>query len=124
MCYKYYDNLLFTPPCDIVREVYGLAMSSRNRLLLSEHRKCAPVIYKTLLEAKDLAREKSVTEVKDFVVTRINATILLSVEYFEIVDETTLTPVENWKQASAKVGCIAVYAGKIRLIDNIIFDIN
>ncbi len=110
--------------CDIVREADGLAMSSRNRLLLPEYRDCAPVIYKTLLEAKDLSREKPVNEVKEFVADRINATLLLKVEYFEIVDDATLMPVESWNQSGTKVGCIAVYAGKIRLIDNIIFEIN
>lgn len=108
-------------PCDIVREKDGLAMSSRNRLLLPEHRDCAPMIYKTLKDAKDLAQVKSVAEVKEFVVNQLNANQLLRVEYFEIVDDITLMPVGRWSQEGTKVGCIAVYAGKIRLIDNIIF---
>lgn len=111
-------------PCDIVREKDGLAMSSRNRLLLPEHRDCAPLIFKTLKEAKDLALVKSVAEVTEFVVKQLNANPLLRVEYFEIVDDITLMPVGSWSQTGTKVGCIAVYAGKIRLIDNIIFDIN
>jgi len=111
-------------PCDIVREKDGLAMSSRNRLLLPEHRDCAPMIFKTLKEAKDLVLVKSVAEVKEFVVNQINANQLLKVEYFEIVDNITLMPVGSWSQTGTKVGCIAVYAGEIRLIDNIIFDIN
>lgn len=111
-------------PCDIVREKDGLAMSSRNRLLLPEYRNCAPMIFKALKQAKDLALVKSVAEVKEFVVNQVSATQLLRVEYFEIVDDITLMPVESWSQTGTKVGCIAVYAGKIRLIDNIIFDIN
>ena len=110
--------------CDIVREKDGLAMSSRNKLLLPAHRNCAPIIYQTLKEAKYLASLKTVSDIKEYVLNQINATQLLQVEYFEIVDETTLMQVESWSEAGTKVGCIAVYAGKIRLIDNIILDIN
>ncbi len=111
-------------PCDIVREKDGLAMSSRNKLLLPEYRNCVPLIYQTLKEAKKLVGAKTVSEVKEFVVNRINAIDLLRVEYFEIVDDTTLMSVESWSETGTKVGCIAVYAGKIRLIDNIILDVN
>jgi pantoate--beta-alanine ligase len=110
--------------CEIVREKDGLAMSSRNRLLLPEYRNCVPIIYQTLKEAKDLSQNKSVSEVKEYVVSRINKTQLLRVEYFEIVDDVHLMPIGNWSETGTKVGCIAVYAGKIRLIDNIVFDIN
>ena len=110
--------------CDIIREKDGLAMSSRNKLLLPEYRDCAPKIYQTLKEAKYLANLKTVSEIKEYVLNQINATQLLRVEYFEIVDETTLMSVESWNEPGTKVGCIAVYAGKIRLIDNIILDIN
>jgi pantoate--beta-alanine ligase len=110
--------------CDIIREKDGLAKSSRNKLLLPEYRNCAPMIYETLKEAKELARVKTVAEVKEFVLNQLNSTQLLRVEYFEIVDEKTLMPIESWSETGTKVGCIAVYAGKIRLIDNIILDIN
>jgi pantoate--beta-alanine ligase len=111
-------------PCDIVREEDGLAMSSRNKLLLSEHREMAPLIYKTLKEAKELSSKKSVAEVKEFVTNQINIGQILRVEYFDIVDDTTLERVESWLNPGIKIGCIAVFAGKIRLIDNIIFNIN
>ena len=99
-------------------------MSSRNKLLLPEYRDCAPKIYHTLKEAKYLANLKTVSEIKEYVLNQINATQLLRVEYFEIVDDTTLLSVKNWNEPGTKVGCIAVYAGKVRLIDNIILDIN
>jgi len=111
-------------PCDIIREKDGLAMSSRNKLLLPEYRNCVPLIYQTLRDAKYLVDFKTVQEIKEYVVNQINATQLLRVEYFEIVDDTTLMSVESWSEAGTKVGCIAVYAGKVRLIDNIILDIN
>ena len=61
-------------PCAIVREADGLAMSSRNRLLTPEHRQIAPVIYKTLQQAAKLSATKSVEEVKEWVVSEMNAT--------------------------------------------------
>ena len=108
-------------PCEIVRETDGLAMSSRNKLLLPEFRNCAPLIYKTLKEAKELARTTSVDEVKKYVVRQINSIQLLKVEYLQIVDDTTLMPIESWSESGTKVGCIALYAGNVRLIDNIVF---
>jgi len=108
-------------PCDIVREIDGLAMSSRNSLLQPEYRECAPLIFRTLKEAKELSAVKTVAGVKEFVVSQINASELLIVEYFEIVNDISLKPVVSWSEEGTKVGCIALYAGKIRLIDNIIF---
>ncbi len=108
--------------CDIVREDDGLAMSSRNALLTTNHRDAAPLIHQVLLEAKDEARHLSPDEVCRNVIERINSISLLKVEYFEIVDELTLQPISSWEQTGKKVGCIAVFAGSVRLIDNIIFD--
>jgi len=111
-------------PCEIVREMDGLAMSSRNKLLLPEYRKCAPAIYQSLMEANEFSLDRSVAEVKEFVLNTVNGTGLLKVEYFEIVDDRTLIPIQSWSDTGIKVGCIAVQAGKVRLIDNLIFNIN
>ncbi|PIF06060.1 MAG: pantoate--beta-alanine ligase [Draconibacterium sp.] len=108
-------------PCPIVREESGLAMSSRNELLSPEERKNAALIYKTLSEAKKLTEHKSVKELTDWVKKTINKNPWLTVEYFEIVDAAQLQPVKSWDEEVAKVGCIAVFCGNIRLIDNIIF---
>lgn len=105
--------------CPIIREKSGLAMSSRNELLKSEERENAALIYKTLSEAKKQTNEKSVYELKKWVAETINKNPFLDVEYFEVVDEENLKPVKNWGRNSKKVGCIAVFCGKIRLIDNI-----
>jgi pantoate--beta-alanine ligase len=56
------------------------------------------------------------------VVGKINSIGLLQAEYFEIVNEHTLEPVNSWEEPGTKVGCIAVFAGAVRLIDNVIFD--
>jgi len=107
--------------CPIVREIDGLAMSSRNMLLEPEYRKNASHIYQVLQKATTLTTQYNVEEVKKWVVEEINRNPYLEVEYFEIVDDTELRPICDWKEENVKVGCVTVYAGKIRLIDNIVF---
>lgn len=109
-------------PCDIVREADGLAMSSRNSLLTREHRAVAPQIYHVLQEAILDSATFTPAEVTERVVGKINSIGLLQAEYFEIVNEHTLEPVNSWEEPGTKVGCIAVFAGAVRLIDNVIFD--
>lgn len=108
-------------PCAIIREKSGLAMSSRNELLTEEQRKNATVISETLFKAKELKGQKSVQEITDWVTETINKNPFLDVEYFEIVDDEQLQPLKSWDEKSTKVGCVAVFCGKIRLIDNIVF---
>jgi pantoate--beta-alanine ligase len=108
-------------PCAIIREKSGLAMSSRNELLTEEQRKNATLISETLFKAKELKWQKSVQEITDWVTETINKNPFLDVEYFEIVDDEQLQPVKSWDEKSTKVGCVAVFCGKIRLIDNIVF---
>lgn len=108
-------------PCPIIREESGLALSSRNALLDYEHKKNAPHIYATLKKARNLASRMNVNELKKWITDEINNNPFLETEYVEIVDETTLKVVNDWQEKGTKVACVAVYAGKIRLIDNIIF---
>ncbi|MCM1031373.1 MAG: pantoate--beta-alanine ligase [Oscillibacter sp.] len=108
-------------PCPIVREASGLALSSRNALLDKEHKENAPHIYATLKKARELASQMSVNELKKWIADEINRNPFLETEYVEIVDDTTLKVINDWKEEGTKVACVAVYAGKIRLIDNIVF---
>jgi pantoate--beta-alanine ligase len=107
--------------CETVREPDGLAMSSRNLLLTQEHRASAPLIHATLSEARNLKQQKNVKDLTDWVVTQINSNSNLKVEYFTIANAKTLEPVSQWTEAQELVGCIAVWAGNVRLIDNISF---
>ncbi len=109
-------------PCAIIREKSGLAMSSRNALLTKEQRENAAVISATLEKAKELMGQKSVEELTEWVVERINQNPFLDVEYFEIVDDEQLQAVKNWEEENTKVACIAAFCGKIRLIDNIVLN--
>ena len=106
--------------CPIIREEDGLAMSSRNMLLTPEHRAAAPEIHKVLSKAVEIHNTMSVEELKQWIIDTINSNPLLEVEYVEIVDELTLKITEDWSEQGRKVICITVYAGQIRLIDNII----
>lgn len=106
----------------IIREKDGLAMSSRNMLLEPEIRKNAPVIFKTLSAAAEMISGNDISEIKAFVEKQINNVPGFQVEYFDIADDTGLNPVTSRKEMKKDkryYGCIAVKAGKIRLIDNI-----
>lgn len=107
--------------CPIRRGDDGLALSSRNALLTAEQREVAPEIYKALSDSVEYSKTHSVAATHDTVVERINAVPFMNVEYFEIVDGRTLLPVEEWDESPYIVGCITVYCGKVRLIDNICY---
>nr|WP_321523582.1 pantoate--beta-alanine ligase [uncultured Macellibacteroides sp.] len=105
--------------CPIQRESDGLALSSRNTRLTPEQRQKAPVIDRTLKESITFVPEKSVQQVIDYVVSTLNNVPDMSVEYFEIVDGNTLESITNWSDTTYPVGCITVYCGEVRLIDNV-----
>lgn len=108
--------------CPIVREKDGLAMSSRNMRLDAEHRRVAPLIHEVLAKSTLWAKDgMSVKEVADKVIADINQEPLLEVEYYTVSDAAGLQPVDAWPGPGKAVGCIAVYCGGVRLIDNIIY---
>lgn len=108
-------------PCPIKRADDGLALSSRNALLTPEQRAIAPEIHKALEYSVEYSRSHSVRATHDTVVERLDAQPWLKVEYFEIVDGRTLLPVEEWDESPWIVGCITVYCGDVRLIDNVAY---
>lgn len=105
--------------CPIVREADGLALSSRNARLTDSQRKKAVTISKVLFESRNFAPSKPIAELTDWVIDNVNKESELRVEYFEIVDGNTLQPVLDWNQTDYIVGCITVFCGEVRLIDNI-----
>jgi pantoate--beta-alanine ligase len=105
--------------CPIIREPDGLAMSSRNMLLSENQRKEASCISRALFYAKEQAAKMPVGEIIDETIRRINLSPELKVEYLEIVDADALLPVSGWDGSAKIFACTAVYAGKIRLIDNV-----
>ena len=105
--------------CPIVREADGLALSSRNARLSEEERRQALNISKTLFASKEYATSHMVEETQKFVEDSIAASEGLELEYFELVDGTTLQKISTWDETDYAVGCITVYCGEVRLIDNI-----
>ncbi len=105
--------------CPIVREADGLALSSRNTLLTSEERERALTISRTLFASLDFAKSNTLAATKAFVGKAIDETEGLELEYYQIVDGNTLQQIEEWSDSDYAVGCIALFCGKIRLIDNI-----
>lgn len=107
--------------CPIVREQSGLALSSRNERLSDAEKQTALAISQTLFRSLEWAKEPGATvaAVQQRVIDTINAVEGLEVEYYEIVDQSTLLPTDTFRHA---IGCVTVYCGPVRLIDNIKYD--
>lgn len=105
--------------CPIVREEDGLALSSRNARLSAGERENALNISRALFKSRTFAANHSVNETQKMVEEAIAAAPGLRLEYFEIVDGNTLQKIANWDETSYAVGCITVFCGDVRLIDNI-----
>ena len=105
--------------CPIIRDVDGLALSSRNTLLTPEYRAAAPRIYEVISQCAAKSAELSPAELTRWVVEQVEADGLLKVIYFQAVDALSLQQVTEWSESPRIQGCIAVQAGDIRLIDNV-----
>ena len=117
-------------PCPIVRADDGLALSSRNMRLSPEARTVAPNIYATLCQAVEMSEFEDVESVQLWVMDTLSSFhevnplkegLRFEPEYFEIVNDITLQPIEDWDDAQGVVGCIAVWLDGVRLIDVIRF---
>lgn len=104
--------------CEIVRDVDGLALSSRNTYLSEEERKQAPILYKSLLKAKEEIEkgERASEKLIDLIKTTILEMPDAQIDYIEIVNNETLKPIE--KVEGEVLIALAVKFGKTRLIDN------
>lgn len=117
-------------PCPIVRADDGLALSSRNMRLSPAARAMAPAIYDTLQQAVEMSEYEEVEDVVEWVLGTLASYhevnpqpdgLKFEPEYFEIVNDTTLQPIESWDDAKGVVGCIAVWLDGVRLIDVVRF---
>lgn len=105
--------------CPIIRDIDGLALSSRNLLLTAEHRAAAPEIYVTLKQCADKAQQMTPQQLTEWVISEVEKSGLLKVIYFQAVDSLSMQEVASWQESEHIQGCIAVQAGAIRLIDNV-----
>lgn len=105
--------------CPIARAEDGLALSSRNKLLTPAQRKAAPHIYASIMKTRDMVGRMTVEDAVRKTVELIDAEPELRTEYVEIINSRTLEPVSGWDEAESLRLTCAVYAGEVRLIDNI-----
>lgn len=105
--------------CPILREPDGLAMSSRNTLLSIEERKAASLIPQLLQEARELSKSIPLTDVKNKLLVQVSTYPLLKADYIEFCDADTLQPVSEIKPDKKVICLVAIFSGKIRLIDNL-----
>lgn len=118
---KQYNFPIEIVPMPIIREPSGLAKSSRNQRLSETEKEQAVAISRILFKSKSECGRYSVKETLKNVIDDINNVESLTVEYFEIVDGNTLQTIDNWSDTSYAVGCITVFCGDVRLIDNITY---
>ena len=102
-----------------IRELNGLAKSSRNKLLTVKQKSEASLIYKCLFYCSE-KKSLGITKLKDYIYTSFNKNKYVELEYVEFVSLKTLQPIQNWNEENTNAICIAAYVNNVRLIDNII----
>ncbi|MBI1836023.1 MAG: pantoate--beta-alanine ligase [Flavobacteriia bacterium] len=114
---KHFNLAIEIVACPTIREITGLAMSSRNLRLSDKQKKDALIIIQTLRYSKELSKELTPMDVRLKARSFFN-TSELTLEYIEIVDPLTLVSLdENWVEGATM--CIAAFCGEVRLIDNL-----
>lgn len=108
--------------CPILREPDGLAMSSRNALLSREERQAAAEIPVMMKEAKEIVLSRGIAPAKAFIRDRVAKVPGMKLEYYEVADAESLALQETFNPSVSSVSLIAVFTGKIRLIDNLILN--
>ena len=81
----------------------------------------ASPVESILSESRSWAKELTPAALIERVTREINAVPTLRVEYFDLVDTDSLQPISSWSDSPAPHGCITVYCGEVRLIDNIAY---
>ena len=105
--------------CPIIREIDGIAMSSRNQLLNKKERNAAPIIFQTLRKIDENSDQWDVNYMTNFFKQSVEKNSFLRVEYFFVAEEAILIPVKSLKKQNNYRIFVAVNAGKTRLIDTL-----
>ena len=108
--------------CPIIREEDGLAKSSRNTYLNPMERKAAVILHEALTKGEEMVRsgETDAVKIQKIITEIIESEPLAKVDYVEVVDWNELQPVQQVE--GPILVAIAVFIGKVRLIDNFIVE--
>ena len=106
--------------CPTIREQNGLAKSSRNQHLSQTDREYSGIIYKQLLNFKNLYKKMDLNELKNQIIINITNGNKIKIEYFELVNLDTFQIEKTFQNNKNYAVCIAITISGIRLIDNII----
>jgi pantoate--beta-alanine ligase len=106
--------------CPIVRELDGLAMSSRNAYLNPNERRAATILFRALDMARDsISRgERDALRLTAAMRGLLRTESLAEPEYVELVDADTLERVTLLRGEC--LALLAVRIGNVRLIDNLL----
>lgn len=104
-----------------IRDLNGLAMSSRNAYLEDHERNEASAVFAALQTGRKLVEQGtlSVERIKAEVTFQLSQSRRLRINYIEIVDCDTMEPERSVRPGRSTL-CVAVWLGQIRLIDNLI----
>jgi pantoate--beta-alanine ligase len=108
--------------CPTLREFDGLAMSSRNALLSPKERRTSGMIPELMQEAAAIAKKDGIAAAKQHVAAQVVKMDAAKLDYFEVCDADSLQILSDLKPGTKAVALIALYVGKIRLIDNLLVD--
>lgn len=107
----------------IVREIDGLAMSSRNVRLSENGRELAPILYKVLQELEYYVNSQPFPIPKNALALAqelFNKHGIENIDYFEIVDGNTLKELHSFEDSNFAVVCAVIIIDGVRLLDNVI----
>ena len=110
--------------CPTLREVDGLARSSRNLRLNAAERAAATVLFHALTAAQDLIEHgvRAAETVRSAMLSVIAAEPLAHVDYVSIADATNLA--EMAFISGEVLISLAVFVGPVRLIDNFLLTVD
>jgi pantoate--beta-alanine ligase len=105
--------------CPLVREVDGLARSSRNVYLDADARQAATILSGALYMASEavVRGQRDAAAIRQLIVDTIATVPQVRIDYVEVVDAATLEPVEQL--TTDTLVALAAFVGKARLIDNV-----
>ena len=108
--------------CPILREFDGLAMSSRNIRLNDQERIIASLIPKIMLKASIIVKTQGINESKQFVEEITSKITDMKLDYFEVCESSSLVILDFYEKTTPTILLIALFVGKIRLIDNLVIE--